>query len=266
MILAAGRGERMRPLTDHCPKPLLPVRGRALIEWHLLALARAGFSEVVINHAWLGEQIEAALGDGRRYGLAIRYSPEAAALETAGGIAQALACLGPDPFLVMNGDLWCDWDLRRARTLGERLVALDWLAACVLVANPPHHPRGDFVLEGGRLAEIAVPAPSDRGAAGAGGSRPGAPPPARSLTFAGIGIYRPELFAGISPGTKAPLAPLLRAAAQTRRAAALYHDGLWQDIGTPERLAELQSQADPPAASGAFPFASAPKDNRHASP
>jgi MurNAc alpha-1-phosphate uridylyltransferase len=221
MILAAGRGERMRPLTDTCPKPLLPVGGRPLIGWHLQRLAGAGVRDVVINHAWLGERIEAALGDGAAYGLRIRYSAETEALETAGGIARALPMLGEAPFLVVNGDIWCDWDPRRARSIAAQLDALGWLAWCVLVPNPDHHPRGDFVLRDGRLQAVDADG---------------------RLTFAGIGVYRPELFAGVSPGERAPLAPLLREAAARGRAGAERHAGRWIDVGTPQRLAELDAQ------------------------
>ena len=220
MILAAGRGERMRPLTDTCPKPLLPAGGLPLIGWHLRRLAGAGLRDVVINHAWLGEQIERKLGDGSDWGLSIRYSPEAQALETAGGIAQALPLLGDEPFLVINGDIWCDWNPARARTIAARLEALDWLAWCVLVDNPDHHPRGDFLLDGGRLADGEAP----------------------RLTFSGIGVYRPALFRSVARGTRAPLAPLLREAAARRRAGAERHDGRWTDVGTPQRLAALDAQ------------------------
>jgi N-acetyl-alpha-D-muramate 1-phosphate uridylyltransferase len=221
MILAAGRGERMRPLTDDCPKPLLAAGGRPLIEWHLHRLAAAGIREVVVNHAWLGERIERALGDGSRFGLAIRYSAEGVALETAGGIANALPLLGDAPFVVVNGDIWCDYDVGRAHTLAERLLALDWHAWCVLVDNPPHNPAGDFRLEQGRL-----------------GTREGG----AALTFAGIGVYRPQLFAGIAAGERARLAPLLARAAEAGRAGAERHDGRWTDVGTPSRLAELDEQ------------------------
>jgi len=224
MILAAGRGERMRPLTDTCPKPLLRVGGLPLIGWHLRRLAAAGIREVVINHAWLGERLEAELRDGRDWGVSIRWSPERAALETAGGIAQALPLLGDAPFLVINGDVWCDWDPARAHTLAQRLLALDWLACCVLVDNPEHHPGGDFQLAQGRL----------------GGPPTGPDTPA--LTFAGIGVYRPALFAAVAPGSRAPLAPLLRAAAAGRRAGAERHAGRWTDVGTPQRLATLDAQ------------------------
>jgi N-acetyl-alpha-D-muramate 1-phosphate uridylyltransferase len=220
MILAAGRGERMRPLTDTCPKPLLPAGGLPLIGWHLRRLAGAGLRDVVINHAWLGEQIERTLGDGSDWGLSIRYSPEAQALETAGGIAHALPLLGDEPFLVINGDIWCDWNPARARTIAARLEALDWLAWCVLVDNPDHHPRGDFLLDGGRLADGEAP----------------------RLTFSGIGVYRPALFRSVARGTRAPLAPLLREAAARRRAGAERHDGRWTDVGTPQRLAALDAQ------------------------
>jgi N-acetyl-alpha-D-muramate 1-phosphate uridylyltransferase len=222
MILAAGRGERMRPLTDTCPKPLLPAGGRPLIEWHLLRLAAAGIRDVIINHAWLGQRIEQALGDGARFGLRIAYSAEGEALETAGGIARAraLALLGESPFLVVNGDIWCDFDFGRAHTIADRLLALDWLAHCVLVQNPAHHPDGDFGLQAGRLQ-------ADR-------------PP--RLTFSGIGVYRPTLFDPVRAGERARLAPLLIAAAAAGRAGAEFHGGRWTDVGTPQRLADLDAQ------------------------
>jgi len=226
MILAAGRGERMRPLTDTCPKPLLRAGGVPLIGWHLRRLAAAGVREVVINHAWLGERLEAELGDGRDWGVSIRWSPEGEALETAGGIARALPLLGDAPFLVVNGDVWCDWDVGRARTIGERLRLSGWRAWCVLVDNPPHHPRGDFALDAGRL-------------------RADAPADAPRLTFAGLGVYDPALFAGIEPGARAPLAPLLRAAAAAGLAGAERHAGRWVDVGTPQRLAELDRALTP---------------------
>ncbi len=215
MILAAGRGERMRPLTDTTPKPLLAVGGRPLIEWHLQALAEAGFRDVVINHAWLGAQIEQRLGNGERFGLRIRYSPEpAGALETAGGIVNALPLLGDGPFAVINGDIWTDYPLAQLpRSLGEDLAHL------VLVDNPPHHPQGDFALQGGRVVADAEP----------------------RLTFSGIGVYAPQLFAGLEPGVR-PLAPLLRAAMAERRVGGEHYRGRWFDIGTPERLAELDRQ------------------------
>lgn len=217
MILAAGRGERMRPLTDTTPKPLLEAGGRPLIVWHLQALARAGFDEVVINHAWLGDRIEAALGDGAEYGLRIRYSPEPpGALETAGGILQALPWLGPDPFLVINGDIWCDYPLSR---LADRPLASADSAHLVMVDNPPQHPGGDFVLEDGRLKPE-------------GGPR---------LTFSGIGVYAPALFADLEPG-KRPLAPLLKAAMAEGRVSGEHYGGQWFDIGTPARLQQLDAR------------------------
>ncbi|OAJ71348.1 mannose-1-phosphate guanylyltransferase [Methylobacillus sp. MM3] len=213
MILAAGRGERMRPLTDHTPKPLLQVGGKPLIVWHIERLARAGFRELVINHAHLGQQIESALGDGSRFDVSIAYSDEGEALETAGGIAQALSLLGEEPFLVVNGDVYTDYDFNRLTTQPMGGV----VAHLVLVDNPPQHAQGDFYLEDGRLVE--------RGAS--------------RLTFSGIGVYRPELFAAIVPGSKAKLAPLLHAAIAQQRATAEHYRGDWVDVGTPERLQAL---------------------------
>lgn len=230
MILAAGRGERMRPLTDHTPKPLLPVGGKPLIVWHLERLAAAGFRAVVINHAHLGAQIEAALGDGARWGLAIRYSPEPeGALETAGGIAQALSLLGNAPFLVVNGDIFCDWDVAQAKAA----LAPGDLAHLVMVNNPPQHPQGDFVLQDEK--------------AGAKVSVDGAP----KFTFSGIGIYRPELFSSITRGQSARLAPLLLAAMGEARVSGELHRGRWTDVGTPERLAQLDAELDSSAGTDA---------------
>jgi len=220
MLLAAGRGERMRPLTDACPKPLLRVGGRMLIEWHLLALARAGIVDVVVNHAHLGVQVEQALGDGARWNLRIRYSPEGKALETAGGIARALPLLGDGPFVVAAADVHTDFDYARARAIASRMLDDDLLAWCVLVPNPPHHPAGDFALGDGRLRVDGEP----------------------RCTFSGIGVYRAALFEKVDPGRKAPLAPLLRAAAVAGRAGAELHDGRWIDVGTPQRLAALDAQ------------------------
>ena len=212
MILAAGRGERLRPLTDTTPKPLLPVRGRSLLDWHLQALAAAGFSEVVINVAWLGARIRAALGDGGDYGLRLRFSDEGEqALETAGGIVRALEWLGPDPFAVINGDIWTDYP----RTRLQPPAAGD-LGHLVLVDNPAHRPAGDFALADGRVRCRAAP----------------------RLTFAGIGVYRPALFADLPPGS-APLGPLLQAAAGDGRVSGEHYTGRWHDVGTPERLAAL---------------------------
>ncbi len=225
MLLAAGRGERMRPLTDTCPKPLLRVGGRMLIEWHLLALARAGIVDVVVNHAHLGAQIEQALGDGARWSLRIRYSPEVEALETAGGIARALPLLGDGPFVVAAADVFTDFEYARARAAASRMLDDDLLAWCVMVPNPPHHPAGDFALRDGRLLVEGEP----------------------RHTFSGIGAYRAALFDSVAPGGKAPLAPLLRAAGAARRAGAELHDGRWIDVGTPQRLAALDAQLHPRA-------------------
>ena len=223
MILAAGRGERMRPLTDTCPKPLLPAGGRPLIAWHLERLANAGITDVVVNHAWLGDRIESALGDGRAYGVRLRYSAESTALETAGGIARALPFLGDEPFLVINGDIWCDWDPARAPGLAAKWPA-DRLAHLVLVDNPAHHPEGDFVLQphGPVMPRTDAAAPA--------------------LTFAGIGIYRPALFSHTDPDRPAPLAPLLRRAMAAGAVTGERHAGRWVDVGTPARLAALDSE------------------------
>ncbi|GAA5232465.1 nucleotidyltransferase family protein [Verticiella sediminum] len=232
MILAAGRGERMRPLTDHTPKPLLDVRGKPLIVWHLERLARAGFHDVVINHAWLGGRIEAALGDGGRWGLRIRYSPEPqGGLETAGGIATALPLLGDEPFLVLNGDVWCDWPPAQAHARAQWLAAdprrLAWL---LLVDNPPQHLAGDFVLQDGVPGAPGAVLDADAG---------------RRLTFAGIGVYRPELFAGTAAGERARLAPLLRAHMDGIAIGGERHAGAWEDVGTPERLQALNAACAP---------------------
>jgi len=221
MILAAGRGQRMRPLTDQLPKPLLPVNGRPLIEYVIARLVAAGYQELVINHAHLGALIEARLGDGARFGARIRYSPEQPALDTGGGIRRALPLLGPGPFLVVNGDLWCDFDYACLT-----LAPTD-LAQLVLVDNPPHHPHGDFVLRDGRVGATGAP----------------------RLTFAGIGLYRPELFAACPPDAFA-LAPLLCAAMEQNRVGGVHHRGEWRDIGTPERLHALQAALAASAARG----------------
>lgn len=213
MILAAGRGERMRPLTDSVPKPLLLAGGKPLIAWHIEHLAKAGLCAIVINHAHLGDLIEAELGNGSGFGVSIGYSPEPEALETAGGIANALPMLGKEPFLVVNGDIYTDYDFAAV----EQKLETDMLAHVVLVDNPPQHPQGDFAYDGRTLA--------------AEGSC--------KLTFSGIGVYRPELFAGIVPGSKARLAPLLYEAIRQGRASAEHFHGYWVDVGTPQRLNEL---------------------------
>ncbi|MFW7348969.1 MULTISPECIES: N-acetylmuramate alpha-1-phosphate uridylyltransferase MurU [unclassified Pigmentiphaga] len=219
MILAAGRGERMRPLTDTTPKPLLPAGGKPLIVWHIERLARAGLRDIVVNHAWLGARIEEALGDGSRWGVRVRHSAEATALETAGGIRQALPLLGDEPFLVINGDIWTDWDPALAQAAAGDLSRQDRLAWLVLVDNPAHHPTGDFHL------------------ASCGLVRDGDP----RLTFAGIGVYQPALFAGLPAGEPARLAPLLRAAMARGQVGGMHHRGRWTDVGTPQRLADLDA-------------------------
>lgn len=212
MILAAGRGTRMRPLTDHTPKPLLSVGGRPLLFHHLARAAEAGFREVVINLAHRGAMIRAAVGDGSAFGLAVRYSDEGdQALETGGGIARALPLLGADPFVVLNGDVWCDCPL------GALSLPAGDLAHLVLVDNPAHHPQGDFHLDAsGRVQSDG----------------------AHRLTFAGLGVYHPAIFDS-APAGAFPLAPLLRAAMADGRVGGTHHRGVWVDVGTPERLRVL---------------------------
>jgi MurNAc alpha-1-phosphate uridylyltransferase len=211
MILAAGRGERMRPLTDNVPKPLLRIGGQTLIERHVYALARAGITELVINHAWLGDQIEKALGDGDAYGVSIRYSAEAEnSLETGGGIMNALPLLGNEPFIVVNADIWTDFPFDSLPS------SIDSLAHLVMVANPAQHADGDFSLSGGRLSQNG---------------------PAM-LTFSGIGVYRAEVFADCSPGVF-PLGPVLRRLMDAGQVSGERYTGRWFDIGTPERLDEI---------------------------
>jgi MurNAc alpha-1-phosphate uridylyltransferase len=231
MLLAAGRGERMRPLTDTCPKPLLKVRGRPLIVWHVLNLVRAGITEIVINHAHLGNMIEEALGDGSRYGASIVYSPEGRALETAGGIAKARHLLGEEPFIAIAADIWCPhFDFAAATEalpdndvwgnplpLDERDVA--WL---YLVKNPAHNPAGDFALHSFAIANEGEV----------------------KHTFSGIGVYRPQMFDAITPGDSAKLAPLLREYAARGQVGGDIWRGEWLDVGTPERLAQLNAPYD----------------------
>ena len=241
MLLAAGRGERMRPLTDHMPKPLLEAGGKPLIVWHIERLVRAGITEMVINHAHLGGQIEAALGDGSRFGAYIRYSPEARALETAGGITNALQLLCDAPFAVINSDIFCDYDFARLAACAAALEACGDMAYLVLADNPPHHPNGDFALNGGRISPQTPPSlplsgeehdfPLIRGARGV-----------EVLTFSGIGIYQPSLFKGIPRGSIAPLAPLLCAQIALGKVSGEHHRGVWVDVGTPQRLVELDRQ------------------------
>lgn len=222
MILAAGRGERMRPLTDVVPKPLLEAGGKSLIVWQIERLAAAGFRDLVINHAHLGRQIESTLGDGHRFDTRIAYSSEGEALETAGGIAKALPLLGRAPFLVVSGDVYNDYDYARLlpvlRKMSEPTPA--WLAYMVMVDNPRHHPSGDFVLQDGRI--------------GYGDGE--------KLTFSGIGLYRPEVFAGVRVGEKLKLRPVLEGLMQRSLVGGEHFTGRWEDVGTPERLAALDRE------------------------
>lgn len=213
MILAAGRGERMRPLTDLLPKPLLAAGGKPLIVHHIEKLKAAGVTTLVINHAWLGHKLVAALSDGSALGVSIHWSAEESALETAGGIVQALPLLGSEPFLVINGDTWLDLDYRALvnQPLGEDLAHL-WL-----VPNPPQHPQGDFSLQAGRVLDTPA------------------------LTFSGVGLYHPAAFAGLPCGAR-KLAPLLRDWMAQGRVGGSLLAGEWRDIGTVDRLRELDEQ------------------------
>jgi len=212
MILAAGKGERLRPLTLHTPKPLVRAGGVPLIEYHLRALKAAGFTDVVINHAWLGQQIEDYLGDGQRLGLNIAYSPEGEPLETGGGIFRALPLLGEEPFLVVNGDIWTDCDFAPLK------APIKGLAHLVLVDNPLHHPTGDFALVGGEVRDDAS---------------------LSRLTYSGIAVLHPQLFAGCSAGAF-KLAPLLREAMGKGQVTGEHFTGRWVDVGTHERLAQVE--------------------------
>lgn len=228
MIFAAGRGERMRPLTDSCPKPLLKVRGRPLIVWHILNLVRAGINDIVINHAHLGSMIEEALGNGEQFGAHITYSAEGTALETAGGIAKARHLLGDEPFLALAADIYCPhFDFEQTKSVLEdndvwgnphpadrRDVA--WL---YLVKNPAHNPKGDFALNSFSIANEGEP----------------------RYTFSGIGVYRPSMFDSITAGEPAKLATLLREYAARGQVGGELYRGDWTDVGTPERLDELNA-------------------------
>jgi MurNAc alpha-1-phosphate uridylyltransferase len=217
LILAAGRGERMRPLTNDRPKPLLEAGGQPLIDYHVQALARGGIRELVVNLSWQGEKLRSYLGDGARYGVRFAFSEEGPEpLETGGGIHHALHLLGPGAFWVVNGDIACDF------SFAERPLAPDTLAHLVLVPNPPHNPGGDFCLAGGRIAAGRTYGP-------------------RARTFSGISILDPRLFAGATPG-RFPLAPLLRAAAERGAVTGEEYAGSWTDVGTPERLAALDAE------------------------
>jgi N-acetyl-alpha-D-muramate 1-phosphate uridylyltransferase len=214
MVLAAGRGERMRPLTDRVPKPLLPVGSEPLVALHLRALAAAGIRDVVMNCSWLGEALQAGLGDGGKWGVTIEYSPEPwPPLDTGGGIFQALPRLGPEPFLLVNGDTWCDLPL------GSLELPAGMLGHLVMVPNPDHNPGGDFGLVGGRILPEGEP----------------------RHTYGGIAVLAPGLFAGCRPG-RFPLAPILRSAAREGMISGMLHRGGWFDVGTPERLHALRAR------------------------
>lgn len=213
MILAAGKGERLRPLTLHTPKPLVRAAGVPLIEYHVRALAAAGFTELVINHAWLGRQIEDYLGDGARFGVRIAYSAEGEPLETGGGIFKALSLLGDQPFVLVNGDIFTDYPFAQLRR------PLSGLAHLVLVANPTHHAGGDFCLQGGQVSDAQ---------AGEG-----------NLTYSGLAVLSPVLFAECQPGAF-KLAPLLRQAMAAGQVSGEQFAGCWVDVGTHERLAEVE--------------------------
>ena len=219
MILAAGLGTRMRPLTDNLPKPLLRAGGRALIEHHLFNLSRAGIRDVVINHYYLGSMLEEAIGNGNDYGVDIHWSAETERVETAGGIIQALPLLGEESFVLVNADVWSDYPFERLRPVD----GVQTQASLVLVDNPSHNPDGDFYLAAGRVHDEA--------------RHPQAP----RLTFSGISVMHPSLFAGLEPGLR-PLAPLLRSAMERDLVAGEHYTGSWLDIGTPERLRELDEK------------------------
>jgi MurNAc alpha-1-phosphate uridylyltransferase len=219
MILAAGRGERLRPLTDRLPKPLIEVRGKPLIEWHLENLGASGFREIVINVAHLGDQLVRALGDGSRWGVSVAWSREEAALETAGGIAYARALLGEDPFLLVNADVYCDYDFGAL----EKLDLEGLLGHIVMVPNPPFRAQGDFSLEQGRVGNLDRP----------------------RYTYSGIGVLDPRIVRSVATGAAAPLAPFLREAAARGQLSGEVHAGFWNDVGTPERLAELNRMKAP---------------------
>ncbi len=216
MLLAAGRGERMRPLSDHTPKPLLEVGGKPLIVWHIERLVHAGLSELVINHAHLGEQIVRALGNGKQLGACIEYSEEKIALETAGGIANALPLLGNELFAVINTDIYCEYDFTQLHARAAQLKQNGDMSHLVLVNNPEQHPVGDFGLRDGRINDESP-----------------------KLTFSGIGLYNPELFRHITPGSIAPLAPLLREQIALDKVSGEHYTGCWVDVGTPLRLQQL---------------------------
>ncbi|KND59391.1 Glucose-1-phosphate thymidylyltransferase [Candidatus Burkholderia verschuerenii] len=222
MIFAAGRGERMRPLTDTCPKPLLPVGGKPLIVWQIERLAMAGVARIVINHAWLGEQIETALGDGARWGVELRYSAEHDALETAGGIAQARHLIGDGVFIAVSGDVFCEFDYASLRDRASTLTAMDAPGMhLVMVPNPPFHPKGDFALsDDGVLALDGV-------------SR---------FTFGNIGLYDTRMFRDLAPGTRRALTPYYRETIAAGRASGELYAGRWENVGTPAQLQSLDDE------------------------
>ncbi|SAL74026.1 nucleotidyl transferase [Caballeronia peredens] len=221
MIFAAGRGERMRPLTDTCPKPLLEAGGKPLIVWQIERLAAAGVGTIVINHAWLGAQIESALGDGSRWGVALRYSPESSALETAGGIAQALHLIGDGVFIAVSGDVFCDFDYATLRAPAEALrERRDPGMHLVMVPNPPFHPAGDFALADGVLALDGAP----------------------RYTFGNIGLYDTRMFRDLAPGTRRALTPYYRETIAAGRARGELYEGRWENVGTPAQLRTLDEE------------------------
>jgi MurNAc alpha-1-phosphate uridylyltransferase len=221
MIFAAGRGERMRPLTDTCPKPLLKAGGKPLIVWQIERLAAAGIETIVINHAWLGEKIEASLGDGSRWGVELRYSPESEALETAGGIAQALPLLGSGVFIAVSGDVFCDFDYTALRDRATALARNELPGMhLVMVPNPPFHPRGDFALIDGTLALDGEP----------------------RYTFGNIGLYDTRMFRDLAPGTRRALTPYYRETIAEGRAAGELYAGRWENVGTPAQLQALHQE------------------------
>lgn len=219
ILLAAGRGERMRPLTDTTPKPLLPVQGKALIEWHIERLVKANITHVVINHAWLGQQIIDYLGDGQRYGIHIQYSAESTALETASGIKKALPLLGPNPFLVISSDIWTSWDAQHAHEMATRLQQQHALAHLLLVTNPDHHPNGDFGLVGNLIQK------ADK---------------LNRFTYSGIGVYTNAFFDAVPADLPTPLREPLHQAIARQQVLGSVYSGQWVDVGTPERLKQIE--------------------------
>jgi MurNAc alpha-1-phosphate uridylyltransferase len=225
MIFAAGRGERMRPLTDTCPKPLLEAGGKPLIVWQIERLAKAGFQTIVINHAWLGERIETALGDGSRWGVQLRYSAEHEALETAGGIAQALPLLqdgdASEVFVAIAGDVYADFDYATLNAHADRLKALPKPGMhLVMVPNPAFHPHGDFGLIDGMLSLDGQP----------------------RLTFGSIGLYDTRMFHDLPRGTRRPLTPYYRATIADGLASGELYEGLWENVGTAAQLQDLNQR------------------------